>query len=263
VSLLRVLAVDDEPLARERLTGLVRATPDLELVGEARNGVEALDLIAASRPDLVLVDVEMPGLTGFGVVAALDGPEVPGVIFVTAYDHYAVKAFDVGAIDYLLKPVTRARFGAAIDRARDRLSSARRQSAELVRRAAIEAERARGPRVRYAIRVGRQHFLLAVDEIGWLEAADNYLRLHAGGRAHLVRGTISDAESELDAERFVRIHRSTIVAIERIAGIRRLDAGAWAVRIEGGPELRVSRTYGARIRRLLERGQESSDRKGS
>ncbi|MGE0555087.1 MAG: LytR/AlgR family response regulator transcription factor [Gemmatimonadales bacterium] len=254
---LSVLVVDDEPLARERVAELAAATVGLELAGLARNGVEALDLIASERPDLVLLDVEMPGLTGFEVVTALDRDALPGVIFVTAYDHYAVKAFDVGAIDYLLKPVTKARFAEAIERARERLASARAREAERqrVHQAAVEATRSRGPRARYAVRSGHHHRVIAVDAIDWIEAADNYLKLHVGDKAHLVRGTITEAERELSAERFARIHRSTLVAIDRIERIRRTESGAWTIELRSGPELRVSRSYLDRIRQLLGRGR--------
>jgi len=262
VSGLAVLVVDDEPLARERVVQLVEAMPGLELAGEARNGVEALDLIDSVRPDLVLLDVEMPGLTGFEVVTALDRSELPGVIFVTAYDHYAVKAFDVGAIDYLLKPVTRARFAEAIERARERLASVRARRAERrrVSDAAIEAARSRGPRARYAVRIGRRHHVVPVGQIDWIEAADNYLKLHVGGKAHLARGTIGDAERELDAARFARIHRSTLVAIDRIAAVDRGESGAWVVELQTGATLRVSRSYVDRIRALLGRSKSRGGR---
>lgn len=250
---LRVIAVDDEPLARERLAGLVREATGLELVGEARNGLEALDLIASTQPDLVLIDVEMPVLTGFGVVAALDPDALPGIIFVTAYDRYAVQAFEVGALDYLLKPVTGPRFTAAVDRARLRLPSAAAAERARTRETAVEAERARGPRQRYVVRLGRSHQLVPVDTIRWIEAADNYLRLHAADRVHLVRGTIKDAEAELDGTRFVRIHRSRMAAVQWVEGARRLDSGAWNLLVAGGHELRVSRQYAGRVPDLLAR----------
>jgi len=257
-----VIVVDDEPLARERVAELAAATEGLELAGLARNGVEALDLIASESPDLVLLDVEMPGLTGFEVVTALDRDALPGVIFVTAYDHYAVKAFDVGAIDYLLKPVTRARFAEAIERARVRLASVRASRAERQRvsAATIEAARSRGPRARYAVRVGHRHQVVPVGEIDWIEAADNYLKLHVGGKVHLARGTIGDAERELDATRFARIHRSTLVAIDRIAAAGRGKSGAWVVELRTGATLRVSRSYVDRIKRLL--GRPAGHRRG-
>lgn len=248
---LRVVVVDDEPLARERIAALVRGHAALELAGEARNGLEALDLIADLVPDLVMVDVEMPVLTGFGVVTALDGDDEPGVIFVTAYDEYAVRAFEVGAIDYLLKPVTPARFAAAVERAQSRLAAGTGAQRSLVRQTAVEAERARGPRKRYVVRLGRSHQLVPVETIVWIEAADNYLRLHTTDRTHLVRGTIRDAEAELDGATFVRIHRSRMVATAWIEGARRLESGAWIVRLRSGAEIRASRQYAGRVREIL------------
>ncbi|MFN0179963.1 MAG: LytR/AlgR family response regulator transcription factor [Gemmatimonadales bacterium] len=249
---LRVVTVDDEPLARERVASLVGATEGLELSGEARNGLEALDLIARLEPDLLFLDVEMPQLSGFGVVTALEAHRLPAVVFLTAYDHYAVQAFDVGAVDYLLKPVAPARFAAAVDRARLRLESGSTDPAAVVA-TSIAAERTRGPRKRYVVRLGYAHHFVAVPEIDWVEAADNYLRLHVGVQAHLARGTIKDAEAELDPDRFVRIHRSAIVAVDRIASTRRLESGGYLVTLTGGAELRASRQYVDRIKRLLER----------
>jgi two-component system LytT family response regulator len=251
VSALRVVTVDDEPLARERVSTLVRESEGLELIAEGRNGLEALDLITALDPDLVFIDVEMPELSGFGVIAALDGTRVPGVVFVTAYEHYALQAFEVGAIDYLQKPVTKQRFAAAVDRAKERLdrrSAADRRS--LVVGAAL-AERARGTRTRFVVRRGNAHYFVPVDQVDWIDAADNYLRLHVGDRTHLCRGTMKEAEEELDASRFVRIHRSAIIAVDRIVSITGLDAGGHTIELRGGMKLRGSRQYADRVRALL------------
>lgn len=251
MTVLRVVTVDDEPLARERVSELVRETEGLALVGEGRNGLEALDLITTLDPDLVFIDVEMPELSGFGVIAALDGARVPGVVFVTAYEHYALQAFEVGAIDYLQKPVTKQRFAAAVERAKQRLlrgSATDRQS--LVAGSAL-AERARGTRTRFVVRRGNTHYFVAVDQVDWIDAADNYLRLHVGDRVHLCRGTMKEAEEELDASRFVRIHRSAIVAIDRIASITVQESGGYTVDLRGGMKLRASRQYAERVRALL------------
>ena len=248
---LRVVTVDDEPLARERVSALVRASEGLELIAEGRNGLEALDLITTLDPDLVFIDVEMPELSGFGVIAALDGTRVPGVVFVTAYEHYALQAFEVGAIDYLQKPVTKQRFAAAVDRAKQRLdrrSAADRRS--LLVGAAL-AERARGTRTRFVVRRGNAHYFVPVDQVDWIDAADNYLRLHVGERTHLCRGTMKEAEEELDASRFVRIHRSAIVAVDRIVSITGLEAGGHTIELRGGMKLRGSRQYADRVRALL------------
>jgi two-component system, LytTR family, response regulator len=251
VSSLRVVTVDDEPLARERVSALVRASEGLDLVAEGRNGLEALDLITTLDPDLVFIDVEMPELSGFGVIAALDGVRVPGVVFVTAYEHYALQAFEVGAIDYLHKPVTKQRFAAAVDRARERLdrrSAADRRS--LVVGAAL-AERQRGSRTRFVVRRGNAHYFVPVDQVDWIDAADNYLRLHVGDRTHLCRGTMKEADEELDASRFVRIHRSAIVAVDRIVSITGIESGGHTIELRGGMKLRGSRQYADRVRELL------------
>jgi two-component system, LytTR family, response regulator len=251
VSLLRVVTVDDEPLARERVSALVRASDGLELIAEGRNGLEALDLITTLDPDLVFIDVEMPELSGFGVIAALDGARVPGVVFVTAYERYALQAFEVGAIDYLQKPVTKQRFAAAVDRAKERLnkgSAADRRS--LVVGAAL-AERARGMRTRFVVRRGNSHYFVPVDHVDWIDAADNYLRLHVGDRTHLCRGTMKEADEELDASHFVRVHRSAIVAVDRIVSITGHEAGGHMIELRGGLKLRGSRQYADRVRALL------------
>jgi two-component system LytT family response regulator len=248
---LRALVVDDEPLVRERIGALVRATPGLELVGEAENGLEALNLIDTVRPDLLFIDVEMPELSGFGVIAAIDGEPVPGVVFVTAFEHYALQAFDVGAIDYLHKPVTAQRFSAAVERAMARLRREPASQRHAVVRGAVRAERERGRRTRYVVRRGTVHYFVPVNQIDWIDSAENYLQLHVGGRSHLARGTLKEAEEELDPARFVRIHRSTIVAVDRVTAVRRTDAGIHVVQLRTGERLRSSRQYADRVRMLL------------
>jgi two-component system LytT family response regulator len=251
VNVLRVITVDDEPLARERMSNLVRASDGLKLVGEGINGLEALDLITTLDPDLIFIDVEMPELSGFGVIAELDGGRVPGVVFVTAYEHYALQAFEVGAIDYLHKPVTRQRFGAAVERARERLDrSSVAQSRALIAGAAL-AERARGVRTRFVVRRGNAHYFVPVDQVDWVDLADNYLQLHVGDRTHLCRGSMKEAEEELDLQRFVRVHRSTIVAVDRIVSICRHESGGHVLELRGGVRLRSSRQYADRVRALL------------
>jgi two-component system, LytTR family, response regulator len=248
---IRAIVVDDEPLVRERISALVRETSQLELVGQAENGLEALNLISTLQPDLLFIDVEMPELSGFGVVAAIEGDHVPGVVFVTAFEHYALRAFDVGAIDYLHKPVTPQRFAAAVERARQRL----RQGSATQRRALVEgaamAERERGTRTRYVVRRGKVHYFVPVDQIDWIDSAENYLQLHVGDRAHLARGTLKEAEEELDPARFARIHRSTIVAIDRVQSVRRHESGVHLVQLRTGAKLRSSRQYAERVRQLL------------
>ena len=248
---IRVVAVDDEPLARERVSTLVRETEGLELVGEGSNGIEALDLITKHAPDLVFIDVEMPELSAFGVIAALDEGEVPAVVFITAFERYALKAFEVGAVDYLQKPVTRQRFAAAVSRARERLGRRSSDAWQSLVASATVAERARGFRTRFVVRRGNTHHIVPADQVDWMDVADNYLSLHVGTRTHLWRGTMKQAEDELDPARFVRIHRSAIVAVDRIVSVRVHESGGHLIEIRGGVQLRSSRQYADRVRALL------------
>jgi two-component system LytT family response regulator len=251
MSPLRVITVDDEPLARERVSDLVREADGVELVAEAGNGLQALDLITALAPDLAFLDVEMPELSGFGVVAALAGEALPGIVFITAYEHYALKAFEVGAIDYLHKPVTRGRFATALDRARQRLAGRTASHEHALIAGAAQAERARGTRTRFVVREGNRHVFVAVEQVDWVDSVDNYLRLHVGGRTHLCRGTLKELEQELDPARFARIHRAAIVAIDRIASIRSHASGGHELELRDGARLRSSRHYHERVRGLL------------
>jgi two-component system LytT family response regulator len=248
---LRVVTVDDEPLARERISALVRESVSLELVGEGRNGLEALDLITTLEPDLVFIDVEMPELSGFGVVAAIDGPKTPGVVFVTAFEQYALRAFEVGAIDYLHKPVTPERFAAAVARSRERLNRSSGATARSIAVDAARLERARGLRTRFVVRQGATHSFVPVVDVDWIDAADNYLQLHAGSRVHLCRGTLNDVVDELDPAQFVRVHRSTLVAIDRIKSISPRESGGHVIELRTGARVNSSRGYADRIRALL------------
>ena len=230
---------------------LVRETDGLELVGEGNKGIEALDLITRLEPDLIFIDVEMPELSGFGVIAALEAARVPAVVFITAFERYALQAFEVGAVDYLQKPVTRQRFAAAVNRAKERLD---RRSAEywqaLIASAAV-AERARGFRTRFVVRRGNTHHIVPADQVDWMDVADNYLSLHVGPKTHLWRGTMKQAEEELDPDRFVRVHRSALVAVDRILTVRSHESGGHVIELKGGVQLKSSRQYADRVRALL------------
>ncbi|MES2305188.1 MAG: LytTR family DNA-binding domain-containing protein [Gemmatimonadota bacterium] len=252
MSVLRVVVVDDEPLARERVSALVRAHEDFELVGEAANGLEALDLIAAQTPDLLFIDVEMPELSGFGVVASLDATELPGVVFITAYEQYAVQAFEVGAIDYLQKPVTPARFAAAADRARERIGQRSAAERLVLLANAARAERERGTRTRFVVRQGNVHQFVPVAAVEWLDVAHNYVRLHVGTQVYFWRGTMKEAETDLDSKRFVRVHRSIIVAVDQVGSVRALESGGYAIELRGGAKVRASRQYAARVRGMMD-----------
>jgi two-component system, LytTR family, response regulator len=249
--MMRVIAVDDEDLARERVTALVRTDSSLQLVGEASNGLAALDLITSLTPDVVFIDVEMPELSGFGVVSALRGQRVPAVVLVTAYDKYALRAFEVGVIDYLQKPVTRERFAAAVERARAQLQGKSPEHAAAFVANVTDLERARGRRTRFVVRRGDAHQFVPIEEVDWIDVADNYIQLHAGTRTHLFRSTMKEIESELDPTKFVRIHRCVMVAIDRIATIKTQDGGGYRVDLKDGTQLRSSRAYAHCVRALL------------
>ncbi|MFN8571389.1 MAG: LytTR family DNA-binding domain-containing protein [Gemmatimonadaceae bacterium] len=248
----RVLVADDEPLARERVVSLVNSTPGLQLAGEAIHGLDALDQIVALRPDLVLLDVEMPELSGLDVVAALEDTVLPGIVFITAYDEYAIRAFEVNAIDYVLKPVTPERFAVTVERAISRLrADGASFLASAVRLATASLPTRPAYRTRFVVRRGARHTFVAVSDVVWIDAVDNYLQLHVPGRVHLVRATMKDAERELDPALFVRIHRSAIVNVAHIAAIDVHPAGGHLVRLTDGTTVRTSRQYATRVRALL------------
>ncbi len=248
-SAIRAVIADDEALTRERVRALATAC-GLEVVGEARNGLEALDLIASTAPDLIFIDVEMPELNGLGVVAALEPDVVPVVVFITAFEQYALKAFDVGAIDYLHKPVTRSRFEASVARARERITQRTAAERESLVEGAAAMERERGFRSRFVVRRGNSHHFVSANEIDWIDAADNYLQLHSAKRVHLWRGTMKQAEDELDPAQFMRVHRSAIVAVDRIQSVATAD-GALVLTLRDESTVRVSRQYTERIKALL------------
>lgn len=241
---IRVLVVDDEPLVRRGIVALLAEEPGIVVVGEARNGTEALSLIRGTAPDLVFLDVQMPGLDGLGVLAALEPDERPAVVFVTAFDQYAVRAFDLHAVDYLLKPFDDERFRTALARVRGRLQ----RGEAATERAAVAALLAElrgttaGPD-RLAVREHGQIVLVPVDEIDWIEAADNYVRLHRGGHYHLLRESLGRLEETLDRRRFARIHRSAMVNLTRVRALEPVPGGEYDVILTDGRRLTLSRGY--------------------
>jgi len=241
----RTLIVDDEAPARRRLRRLLLIEGDVTIVGECGDGASALAAIASVRPDLVLLDVQMPEQDGFAVVQALPPNAMPAILFVTAFDRYALRAFDVHAVDYLLKPFTPERFRTALARARERIA-ARGGQQEIASLAA--ALRSRPPAIaRVPVRVGSRTLFVDVRGIDWLDAADNYVRLHAGGKEYLARETLAWFEAQLDPERFARIHRSAIVQIDRIVELRPTTHGDAEIRLRDGTLLAVSRTWRERL----------------
>lgn len=250
---LRTLIVDDEPLARERVRMMLGAHPDMVVVGECGDGQQAIAAIREHRPDLVFLDVQMPGIDGFGVLRELQHETLPYVVFVTAYDQYALRAFEVHALDYMLKPFNAERFGQALDRARATLarddagSFDRQRLRDMV--SSITAQQREKQRL--VVRSSGRVFFVRVDDIDWIEAEGNYVRLHMGTQSHLLRETMKGMESALDPSAFVRIHRSTIVNADRIRELQPLFHGEYAVILRDGTRLVASRGPDNRLKRLL------------
>ena len=252
---LRVLLVDDEPLVREGLRDFLQGEPDVTVVGECANGLEALAFLEERPVDLVFLDVQMPELDGIGVAESLARSDGPAVVFVTAFSEHALRAFEVNAVDYLLKPFDRERFAAALDRVRRRRAGP--DDAALTRRLAAvldSLQRGRGYAERVLVRGDGRIRFVPVDEIEWVEAADNYVRLHAGEERHLVRDTMAALERRLDPARFARIHRSAIVRLDRIRELQPTFNGEYTVLLASGARLTLSRGYrDAVLARLGER----------
>jgi two-component system LytT family response regulator len=239
---MKILIVDDERPARMRLRELLG---DADVIGEASDGLEAVQLIARDEPDVVLLDVEMPELDGFGVLAAFPDERLPLVIFVTAFSHYAVRAFDAQAVDYVTKPVARERLAVAIDRARQRLASGSSQREALV---TIAREQQRRATDRIAVKLGTKTRIIEVAAIDWVHAAGNYVEVFAGTERYLVRSSMNELEEKLPHETFARIHRSVIVNVDRIVELRpAANRGDAIVVIRGGKELPLSRSFRDRI----------------
>jgi len=242
--MIRVLIADDEPLAREKVRELLAQRDDVEIAGEARDGEEALRMIIESAPDLLLLDVQMPGLDGFEVLAELDAQQTPAVVFITAYDEYAVRAFEVRALDYLVKPFHRARFHAAVDRA-----IAKPTDADAIR--ALLAEIQRPSLTRFVVRSADAIYFVPAAEVLWIESAGNYVRLHAGSGEHVVRTTLRELETRLDPQVFVRVHRSAVVNLEFVKKLEPYFHGEFVITLKDGSQLTSSRSHSARLRELL------------
>jgi two-component system LytT family response regulator len=249
---LSVLVVDDEPIAREGLKLLLGRQPQVESVSEARNGREAIALIREQRPDLVLLDVQMPRTDGFAVVHAVGAEHMPPIIFVTAHDQYAIRAFEIAAIDYLLKPVTEERFELAFKRAIGRLRGESHEDGSKQLMAMLDAI-ANPPRQpeRFAVRSGENTLFVSVNEVDWIEACQNYVRLHAGPATYLLHVPMNTIEGVLDSDRFLRVHRSHIVNVRRIAQLWSIAHGQYVIELKSGHRLQSGRTYSERIRRAL------------
>ena len=269
MSAIRVLIVDDEPLAREGIRLLLENESDIEVVGEAADGVEAIDAIESLRPALVFLDVQMPGMSGVDVLEKLDGANIPEVIFVTAYDQYALRAFEQHALDYLLKPFDDERFHDALAEARRRirergadrlgqrlmalLSEFRGAGEDSSPEAGVPAEPVSPFAHRLAVRTSGRIYFLRTEEIDWIEAADYYVKLHVGEKSHLMRESMNTLEKQLDPEMFLRVHRSSIVNLDRVKELHAGGGTDHAVVLRDGTRLKLSRSRRERLNRLLSR----------
>lgn len=241
---IRAVIVDDEPLGRTVIREMLRRDQDFAVVGECANGHEAITVIQDERPDLIFLDVQMPEIDGFEVLAALNDDQLPIVIFVTAYDQYAVSAFEVHAVDYLLKPFDRERFGKALQRAKAQLQHERPNDVSQRILALLEEQRTKPKYLeRLVIKTNGRIFFLKTEEIDWISAEGNYVNLHVKKDSYLLRETISNLEAQLDPQRFARIHRSQIVNLDRIRELRHWSHGEYQVILHDGVELMLSRSY--------------------
>lgn len=271
---IRTVIVDDEALSRRGIELRLLAEKDFEVVAQCANGSEAVAAIRSHRPDLLFLDIQMPGMTGFDVLATVSCEIPPAVVFITAYDHYAIRAFEAHALDYLLKPVEEARFAAMIGRVREHIRARTAVSqrdrllsliGELTGDSQLDPEEllARGPGVvqaRYPealpIRQGREILRVPVESIDWVDAAGDYMCIHAQGRTHILRGTMKDLEQILDPRLFQRVHRSTIVNLCRVCSLRAHMNGEYFLILAGGQELKLSRTYRDKVEYFLKGGPE-------
>jgi two-component system, LytTR family, response regulator len=270
---IRTVIVDDEVLSRRGLEIRLLATQDFEIVSQCSNGREAITAITSHQPDLVFLDIQMPGMSGFDVLTHLPQESIPMVVFVTAYDQYAVRAFEARAVDYLLKPVDEGRFAAALDRVRERMRARvavdqRDQLFNLIAEITGSGELvmdellARGRKAlepRHAeilpIRQGREIVRVPIAGIEWIDAAGDYMCIHAGGNTHILRGTMKDLEQYLDPKLFQRVHRSTIVNLKRVKSLRAHMNGEYFLTLDGGHELKLSRTYRDKVELFLKGAQ--------
>jgi two-component system, LytTR family, response regulator len=259
---IRALIVDDEPFARERVRRLLTSDADIELVGECADGFAAVQMIEERAPDLLFLDVQMPGKTGFDVLEEIDAEQTPVVVFLTAYDQYAVRAFDACALDYLLKPFDEERFERALARAKTQIrrdstledSDDDTASPLAPRDAAIDAGGAHNtaaPLERFVVKAAGRIFFLKADEVDWIEAYGNYVRLHVGKSAYLLREPIGSMEARVDASRFLRIHRSALVNVERIREMQPMFHGQYTVVLHDGTRLTLSRRYRGKLQKSL------------
>lgn len=261
---IRTLIVDDEPLARRTIRGLLRDDPEVIVVGECGGGWEAVESIRRQPPDLLFLDIQMPGMDGFDILSQIELECVPAIIFVTAYDAYALKAFEVHALDYLLKPFTDERFKEALARAKSHVELREVKDLAQSLRAFLR-ERAAAPEAgpasredflkRFVVKLGGRVIFVNSADVDWIEADNYYIKLHVGSRAHLLRLSMKELEGKLDPKSFWRIHRSAIINLERVKELRQHPNGEYVVALKDGTELKLSRARRERLRELLTGGR--------
>ena len=246
----RTLIVDDEALARERIRMLLEGDPEIEVVGESSDGAEAVQAISRLRPELLFLDVQMPELDGFGVLQAVDHEKIAAIVFVTAFDQYAIQAFEYLALDYLLKPFDSERFGKTLDRAKAQI---RQRAAQALHGKVEDLLDRLGKRYleRLAVKESGRVFLIKTEEVLWIEAQGNYVSLHTAGGAHLVRRTMKDLAAKLDPSRFLRVHRSAIVNLDDIRELHPLFHGEYSILLLDGTKLTSNRSCKEELQRLL------------
>lgn len=250
---IRTLIVDDMRLAREHIRQYLVADAEIEIIGECANGREAIKAINSKNPDLVFLDVQMPGIDGFGVIEKIGIERMPTIVFVTAFDEFALKAFDANATDYLLKPFDEERITRAVARAKREIKLNHSSDFDERLRRVIQEVRTAPPKYlkRLAVKNASHIFILQTDEIDWIGAAGNYVELHVGRETHLIRERLSQLEQKLDPEKFARVHRSTIVRVDRIKMLHPLFNGDHLIVLHTGAKLNASRTYHEKLLSLL------------
>jgi len=251
---IRALIVDDEPLARDRIREMLKDHSEIEVIGEARNGREAIDSVEKHNPDLVFLDVQMPDLDGFDVLQNLNAQRLPLIIFVTAYDQHAIRAFNVHAVDYLTKPFDRKRFAEAIDQAKVFMKGARQPDTAGLLSMLQELKAGGRYRERFAIKNGEAIFLVRAEDVDAIEAEGNYVRLNLGNASHLLRDTLNNIESQINPRMFVRIHRRTIVNINRVKELQTWARGEYRVVLSTGAHYTLSRGYRQHFESFIKAG---------
>ncbi|MDX6695920.1 MAG: two-component system, LytTR family, response regulator [Blastocatellia bacterium] len=259
---IKTLIVDDEPLARQTLRDLLVEDPEIELIGECNSGLEAVNFIRRQSPDLLFLDIQMPGLNGFEALAKIEYGRIPAIIFVTAFDQYALKAFEVHALDYLLKPFSDKRFKEALRQAKSNVEmrEINKLSQSLL---ALLGERAGGETAtvkrksfltRFMVRSGGRVAFIKAEDVDWIAADDYYIKLHVSGKSHLLRLSMNELEEKLDPNIFLRIHRSTIINFERVKELQQHPNGEYVVVLKNGTELKLARSRRERLEQLLTNG---------